>query len=304
MKNWVMFGFLGLIWGASFLLIKIGNAELGAFALVSGRLASAALAFGVTLFLMHKRLPRDRKTLLSLMIVGVMNTAVPFVLITWGEQSIDSGLAGVLNGTVPLFSFVIAHLALHDDKLSPGKLAGLLAGFCGVVLLALRSADPTHTNSLEGQLAVLAAAVSYAFSAVFIRRNLRHVEPIVTAGTTLIVGAISVVVVTLLTAQPLPMLSTLNLRTILAVLGLGLVNTFIAYILYFNLINNWGASRSTMVTYVMPPVSLVLGILFGNEHPDIILFIGATLIIGGVALANLRKAPAPPIRTVEAPAGR
>jgi len=289
MKNWLMFIGLSLIWGSSFLLIKIGVAELSPFALVSGRLGTAAVAFITTLLLLRKSIPRDAKTLISLAIVGIVNTAVPFVLITWGEQHIDSGLAGILDGTVPLFSVVFAHLALHDDKLSLGKLFGLIAGFAGVIILALPSADPTHANPIDGQIAVLVASIAYAFSAVFIRRNLQHVEPIVTAGSTLCVGAISVITVTLLTHQPLPVVGDLQPKTILAVLTLGLLNTFIAYILSFTLIQNWGASRATMVAYVLPVVALILGVIFNGERPDVSVLLGAVMIIGGVVFANLRR---------------
>ncbi len=284
-----MFIALSLIWGASFLLIKIGVAELNAFVLVSGRLGAAAVAFVITLTLLRKQLPRDPRTILSLIVVGIMNTAVPFVLITWGEQHIDSGLAGVLDGTVPLFSFVLAHIALRDDKLNLGKLIGLIAGFAGVVILALPAADPAHVNPLEGQVAVLVAAIAYAFSAVLIRRNLQHVDSIVTAGSTLCIGAITVIVVTLLTGQTLPVLSTLQPKTILAVVMLGLLNTYVAYILYFTLIQHWGASRTTTVTYVMPVVALFLGIVFNNERLSAGVVIGTLLIIGGVVFASLRK---------------
>jgi drug/metabolite transporter (DMT)-like permease len=289
-KNWVMFGVLGLIWGSSFLLIKIGGAELSALELVSGRLGIAAIAFTIMFLVTRKRIPSDTKTRLGLLLVGLTNTAFPFVLITWGEQTIDSGLAGVLNATVPLFSFVIAHFALVDDKISTKKIMGLIAGFVGVVILAMRTADPNHPNSLEGQLAVLAAAVFYAFSAVFIRRNLRHVDSIVTAGTTLTAGGITVILVTLLTVHPLTNPATLSTTAIFSVICLGLANTFVAYILYFTLIRNWGASRSTLVTYTMPPISLLLGVIFNNEHVDVMLIIGAALIIGGVAIVNIPKA--------------
>src|SRR5512142_234448 len=172
MSNWLMFGSLGLIWGSSFLLIKIGLQQLDALSLVSARIGIAAIAFVCALAVMRKRLPPDRRTRINLAITGIINTAIPFILITWGENTIDSGLASVLDATVPLFSIVIAHLALHDDKITMGKIMGLITGFAGVLLLALRHSDPAHVNSLTGQLAVLAAAVCYACGAVFIRRNL------------------------------------------------------------------------------------------------------------------------------------
>src|SRR5262249_51619690 len=152
--------------------------------------------------------------------------ALPFILITWGEKTIDSGLAGVLDATVPLFSFVMAHLAFSDDKLNRGKVMGLVVGFVGVVILALRGTDPTHENPLLGQLAVLVASCSYAYAAVILRRNLQHVDSFVIGGGSLVVGALAVVVVTLLTGQVLPSISALQPRTILAMLTLGIINTF------------------------------------------------------------------------------
>ncbi len=289
MKNWIMFGAVGLIWGSSFLLIKIGLQELTAFSLVAGRIGLAAIAFVIALMALRKPLPRDTKTLIIIAIVGMINTAIPFLLITSGEQTIDSGLASVLDATVPLFSIFIAHIALTDDKINVGKVLGLIAGFSGVILLALRQVDPNHPNPFAGQLAVLIASIFYAIGAVVIRRYLRHVDPIVTAGGSMFVGATVVVVVTLLFTRPLPNIPTLTLQTDLAILTLAIVNTFVAYILYFTLINNWGPSRATMVTYVIPPVGLVLGALANHEPLDLSIVIGAGLIIAGIAFANYRR---------------
>jgi len=305
MKNWLMFGACGLIWGSSFLLIKIGVQELTPLQLVTGRIGLTAIAFIITLAALRKRIPSDRKTLGLIALVGLLNTAVPFVLITWAEQHIDSGLAGVLNATVPLFSIVIAHLAIHDDKIYGGKLAGLLTGFVGIVLLASRSIDPNHPNPIEGQIAMLTAAACYAISAVIIRRGLRHVEPFVTAGASMVIGAVVVAVITLLFDRPLPDLGAIHHETILVVVVLAILNTFIANSMYFILINNWGASRSTMVTYLVPPISLALGALANKEPLDFRLIIGAALIIGGVALANFRRpSTTPPTNVTDPSAGQ
>src|SRR5712691_521999 len=153
----------------------------------------------------------------------------------------------------------MAHLALSDDKLNRVKLMGLAVGFLGVLVLALRGMDPTHENPLMGQLAVLIASFSYACSAIILRRNLQHVHSYVLGSGSFVVGAVTVLIVTLLTGQVLPSIGALQPKTILAILTLGIINTFIAYLLYFALIRNWGASRATMVTYMIPPVSLLLG---------------------------------------------
>jgi drug/metabolite transporter (DMT)-like permease len=304
MSNWLMFGALGLIWGASYLLIKIGVQELDALSLVSGRLGVTAIAFVIAFLVMGKRLPRDRKTWIVLVTAAMVNTTLPFLLITWSESSIDSGLASVLNSTTPLFSIVIAHALLADDKITVGKLLGLVTGFLGIILLAVRGIDPTHNNPLPGQLAVLIASVCYGFGAVFVRRNLRHIDPMVNAGATMMISAVCVIAVTLLAVHPLPNVAALQPRVQLTVLGLGLINTFIAYILYYRLIKNWGASRTTMVTYVIPTVGLLLGAVFEHEVIDLQLLAGGALIIGGVALVNLRRSP-PKVSPAETtPAGQ
>lgn len=291
MKNWLMFLALGAIWGSSFLLIKIGVQELDAFSLVTGRLGVAALAFVGLLAVLRKRIPLDGRTLFGIVLVGILNAALPFVLITWGETLIPSGLAGVLNGTTPLFGLVLAHLFIADDKINPYKLAGLIVGFIGIVILALRpdvSATPdAHNNSLVGQLAVLIAAASYAVAAVYTRRFMRHVEPVVMAGSSMVVGAVVVLLLTGFVVRP--QVAVLSPHTVVAVIVLGLLNSFVASNLYFLLLRDWGASRTTMVTYLPPAISLILGAIFASEILDGQLLVGAGLIALGVAVANLRQ---------------
>jgi drug/metabolite transporter (DMT)-like permease len=135
----------GVIWGSSFLLIKIGVAELTPLQLIMIRVGTAAIALTATLYLMGRRFPKDWPTIGKLVVVGLFNIAVPFFLITWGEQTIDSGLATVLNSTVPLFSLVIAHFALVDERITGLKVAGLASGFVGVIILTSRN-DGRHAG--------------------------------------------------------------------------------------------------------------------------------------------------------------
>jgi drug/metabolite transporter (DMT)-like permease len=286
MLNLTLFGLLGAIWGSSFLLIKIGVRELDAFSLVAGRMSIAAIAFGILLLASRQAVARKAGDLLKLALVGALNSALPFVLIAWSEKSLDSSLAGVLNATTPLFSLIIAHFALTDDRITTNKLFGLIVGFFGVIVLALRSADPTHDNPLLAQLAVLGAGFCYASAAVFVRRYLRGITPLVVASSSSIFGALFIVPITLLVVNPLPVLSALSADVALSVIVLGLVNTFLAYLIYYHILGVWGASRATMVTYIVPPISLFVGVIFGNERLDLLLLIGAALIISGVLFAN------------------
>ena len=304
MKNWGMFGLLGLIWGSSFLLIKIGVDELGPLPLVAVRIGLAALFMGAFLWLTRRRLPQTRTERAALLFVGVMNTAVPFTLITWGEQDIDSGLATVLNATVPLFTLVFAHAALADERITPQKLAGLLVGFAGVAILASRDTASASPNPVSGQAAVLAASACYGLSVVVIRRYLRRVEPMTTAGVSLIVGGIVIIAVTLANGD-LPDPGALSTDAILAVVTLGLLNTVVAYFLFYHLIDAWGATRTTLVTYVMPPVGVTLGALFLDEVVDWKIVVGAALILGAIVLVNWRgrKRPALPMPAASDPSG-
>jgi len=300
-KYWVLFIVLAMIWGSSFLLIKTGLAPEGTIPAVAGRFDPVSLAatrltvaavFYMTFVLITRarKIPRDAGTWVKLFITGLFNNVVPFILISWSEQYIDSGLASVLNATVPLFSLVMAHLALKDDKITLGKIFGIIAGFAGVAVLATRS-TPTHPNPIEGQLAVVAASLSYAFAAVYMRRVLRGLDPYVTGASSITMASLIMLVIVFVGVRPLPNFGTMQPDALAAVIGLGIVNTFIAYLLYFTIMPVWGVSRTTMVTYVSPILAIILGAVFASEIIDAKLLVGAGLIIGGVVLANFWKAP-------------
>jgi len=288
MALWVGFGVLGLIWGSSFLLIKIGVGVFTPLQLVALRVGLAAAAMLITLRLTKQALPADRRSRLGQIGVGLVNTAIPFFLITWGEQSIPSGLAPVRNATPPLFSLVIAHFALADERITPLKVLGRVSGFAGIVVLASRSLGVEGLGgSLSGLLAVLAASGCYAAETVFVRRTLRHLKPMVVACGALLT-ATGVMVPAALLVDGLPAAAGLTAGPVVAILILGLLNTYVAYLIYYWLLDRWGATRTTLVTYLMPPVGLALGAIFLSEVVDARLILGALLIVAGVALVNLR----------------
>ena len=302
MKYWLMFWSLGAIWGSSFLLIKIAVEELGPLPLVSVRIGLAALIMGAYLWWSGRKFPRTRREILALVYIGVMNTAVPFTLITWGEQDIDSGLATVLNSTMPLFVLVLAHFMLADERMTVQKIIGLVVGFVGIVLLASRDTESSNPNPLAGQVAILGATMSYASCAIVIRRYLRRVDPFVTAGGSLMIGGVVIVVITLLTVNPLPDVGKLSTDTIVSILTLAVINTVIAYFLFYSLYDAWGATRTSLVTYAMPPIGVTLGAIFLDETVDWKIVVGAGLILVGIVAVNWRKRqmPAPVARpTIE-----
>ena len=288
MALWIGFWALGLIWGSSFLLIKIGVQDFTPLQLIAIRIGLAAIAMLLSLRLTGQHFPKDRHSRLGIVIVGLFNTAIPFFLITWGEQSIPSGVATVLNATVPLFSLIIAHFALSDEKITGFKVLGLASGFIGIVILASRNlGEEGLGGSFAGQLAVLVAALCYAGATVYMRRNLRHLKPMVVSGGALLTASVATLSAALL-IDGAPVLGDISAQSGVAVLVLGLLNTYVAYLIFYWIIDRWGATRATLVTYVMPPVGLTLGAIFLGEVVDVRLVVGAVLIVAGVALVNLR----------------
>jgi len=288
LKEWVAFILLGLIWGSSFLWIKIGvdgAASITPFVLVTLRVSFGLLGLLVVMYLQRQHFPRDRATILKFVFMGVFNTVVPFLLITWGETRIDSGLASILNAATPLFVIVIAHFWLHDEKITLPRLAGLITGFVGVVVLVLQNLQPNSgQNDILGELAVLLATVSYAVALIFSRRYLRGAKPVVQSTMILVVATGLMWVVTPVVDQPLVLPSTP--LTWIAVIWLGLLGLCVAYLLFFYLNNAVGPTRASLVTYVFPVVGMVLGLIFLNEPLTWNMILGAALVVGGIVVVN------------------
>ena len=294
LKEWSAFGLLGLIWGSSFLWIKVAVQEIGPFTLVAFRLLFALLGLLIIAARQKQPLPRDRKVLLGFLFMGVFNTALPFTLISWGETRIDSALASILNGTVPLFTIVIAHFLLHDEKISLPRVAGLLIGFAGVVVLVSRDLGLSAlSGNVWGQVAVLVASSSYALAATFSRKHLRGQPPLTQATMVVLIADALLWPAALAVERPwhFPALPV----TWLALAWLGLLGSCLAYLLYFYLINTWGATRASLVAYVFPAIGLVLGIVFLGETADWRLMLGSLLVVAGIVMVNLktRFRPAP-----------
>ncbi len=195
-RAWIGFWILAFVWGSSFLFIRIGVEQLSTFQVVFVRTGIAAVGLTLVAYLRGKRVPTDWQSIRDLLIVGIVNTVIPFALITWGEKTIESGLAAVLQGTAALFTMVVAHFTFRDERIIARKVVGLGVGFLGVVVLASRSAagevvadDPTL--HLLGQLAVVLASLSYALGGSYSRKAIQNrLDPIVAAAGAMTVTAI------------------------------------------------------------------------------------------------------------------
>ncbi|MFZ5432596.1 MAG: DMT family transporter [Calditrichota bacterium] len=288
-KQWGAFIFLGVLaWGTSFLWIKIALEEIGPFTLVTYRVGFGCAASWLLVWLLKIPLKHTRPQFWIMLAMGLVNTALPFTLISWAETRIDSGLAGVLNGSMPLFTMLIAHWTLPDDRITTAKLTGLMAGFAGLVILLSRDVSLEGlSHGIWGQLAMLGAAIAYAASTVVIRAHLRNLHPLHVAAVSLTFAVIIMSATAAVVEAPftIPRLGI----TWLACAWMGILGVGLAYLAYFHLIRTWGATRTSLVTYAFSITAVTLGVLFLGERPSWRVFVGGALIIGGIALVNARK---------------
>ncbi|MGH2492158.1 MAG: DMT family transporter [Candidatus Limnocylindria bacterium] len=282
--DWLIFLALGFMWGSSSLFIKIAVDDFGTFTLVALRLAVGAALLWTVLRIARQRLPREPRIYGHLLVMALVNIALPFLLITWAERSVESALAAVLTSLVPLFVVVLAPLFIHDEPLRLNGIVGLAVGFIGVVVLTSR--ELSGAGDLVSDLALVGSSVSYAAGAVYSRRNVRGLHPMVPAVFQVTFAMLITGVVALLIEQPWN--ARPDLGAVFAILWLGLLGSGFAYLAFFRLLDRWGATRTTLVAYVLPIVGIVLGFLVLQEPIDARMILGTALIIGGVALVNSR----------------
>ena len=287
---WLIFGLLGLIWGSSYLFIKIGVESLGPFTLVSLRVLFAAAFLTLVVLATRQPLPREWRVLRHLLVLGLLSIFFPFSLITFGEIHVSSGAAAVLNATVPLFTILIAAVMLRDDPITMNRVIGLVIGFVGVGLLVAPSLGGPEAGddlSLAGQIAITLSSVSYALGAVYARRFVQGLPPVVIALGMVTVGFLVSAPLAFLLERPFS--SGIRPEALFGVAWLGILGSGVALLIFYRLIANWGPTRTHLVNYLIPPIGVALGVLVLGESLDPSLLLGTALIIGGVSLVNARQ---------------
>ena len=280
--DWGLLVLLSLLWGGSFLCVGIAVQELPVLTIIALRVSLAALVlWGIALFCDHQ-LPRGRKTWQAFLALGLLNNVIPFGLIVFGQQTIGAGLAAILNATTPLWTVLIAALFLADERFSKQKLFGVLLGLVGVIVMVGPDSLAGISRNLGAQLAVLGATLSYAFASVFGRRfAAAKISPLHTALGQ--VTASSFILVPLALMIDTPWASALpSQATIFAILGLAVLSTAGGYLLFFNILERAGATNVSLVTLLIPPSAIAMGMLFLEETLQGIHFIGLALIILGL----------------------
>ena len=291
---WGMLVTLSIVWGGTFFFQEIAVQELPVFTIVSIRVLIAALLLWAVTALTGNKLPSDAKIWAALFLLALVNNVVPFTLIVWGQQEISSGLAAILNATVPLFTVLIAHFVTTDEKLTRAKFAGVIIGLVGVVVIIGEDALEGIGLAVLAQLAVLVASLAYTFGGLYGRKiQAMGLTPLGISSGQLMASSVILVPVALLVDEPWT-LSLPGTEIIIAVIALASVSTAFAYILFFRILATAGATNLMLVTFLIPVSALALGILILGEVLETRHMIGLLCIGAGLAAIDgrlLRKLP-------------
>ena len=289
-KDRILFWLVGLIWGTSFLWIKVAVDDVSPIILVAFRTLFGTLGLGLIVALnkqAHVSWNIIKKRLFDFFIMGVFNIAIPWLLISWAEQFTDSGTAAVLNGAMPLFTIFLSPIFIQDDHVTLLKFGGVLIGFIGVVTLMSPSIQGKWSNDLLGQAAILLATISYASMTVFARKKLHGLPAQMQAFLQLLNGTFIIWLIALFTEKPI-IFPSMPI-TWFALIWLGLLGSCIAFAIYFSLLHKIGPSRVSTVTYIPPLVGMVLGVIFLREQFYWQSLLGALLILSGITIVNLKR---------------
>jgi drug/metabolite transporter (DMT)-like permease len=278
---------LAAIWGTSFLFIKVGVRELHPLWLTFGRVAAGLLTLLVVLAATRDRLPRDLRLWGHLSVVALLGVTVPFTLFGYGEQRVSSVLAGIWNAATPLVALPLAVLVFRTERMTTRRAAGLAVGFAGV-LVVLGVWQGVGGAQLTGQLLCFGAAMCYAVAIPYQKRFIagRPGSGVSMAATQLLIALAQLAVAAPLLAGAPPAPGSLSTEVLLAVLALGALGTGLAFVLNFHVIRVAGASTSTSVTYLMPVVATLVGVLILREHLHWYQPVGAAVVLAGVAVSQ------------------
>ena len=286
--EWALLIGLSIIWGASYLFMKMAVASVPVFTIVFLRVVLGALALAFVIFMIRVPFPKGFFLWRSFLGMGVVNNVIPMSLIVYGTSKIDAGLASIINAMTPLFAIVIAHFTTSDERFTVNRLIGVALGVCGVIILIGPSFLFNTEIDLWGELACLAATISYATASIFGRRFARmKLQPVQiafgqTASASLVLLPISWIIdKPWTTAMPTP-------SAIVSIVALGILCTAIGYLMYFRILNNSGAVAVALVTLLIPPSALVLGIFILGETLSFTDLIGMGLIGIGLVIVNFR----------------
>ena len=287
-NDWLGLLALGIMWGTSYVWIKLAVETLSTFTLIAARLGIGLALLAAVAYARHIQVPRDPRIYWHLLVMAFINIVIPFTLITTAEQQVDSNIAAIINGAVPLFVVVIAAFTLYDEPLTVNRVAGISVGYLGVIVLVSRGLfGGTATGTLSGELMLVGSTLAYAVGAVYSRAKMRGVPPLVPALFQVAFAFVIVSVIALVREKPFEQDWTST--AVIAIAWLGIFGSGMAYILNFRLLSRIGAGGTSILAYLLPIVGIVSGFLLRSEPVDATLVIGTALILGGIGLTASKR---------------
>ncbi len=275
---------LATLWGASYTLIKIGVATIPPITFIAARTLIAGGILFAVLRLRGLKLPGDGATWKRFMFQACLNSVIPFTMIAWAEQSVDAGLATILNSTSPIFTFLLTVFLTQHEPATARKLFGVVAGIIGICLIVGVEALNGLGRDLWAQLAIVLATVSYAFAAIF-GRGFKGFDPMMPAAGSLICGAAILLPLSLLIDRPWTMAPSVD--SMWALLGLSVFSTALAFVIYFRLLHSLGSVGTTSQAYLRVPIGVGIAILFLGETLTSTMLAGLLCVIVGVAAMTI-----------------
>jgi drug/metabolite transporter (DMT)-like permease len=287
-KEWLMLITLSVLWGGSFFFVELAVSELPTLTIVLLRVALATIALWLFILISRICVPKSLAVWSSFLIMGLLNNVLPFSLIVWGQTYIASGLASILNATTPLFTVLVASSLLQDEKITKNKLIGVLLGFLGVVIMIGPSVLGGIGVNVVAQLAVLGAALSYAFAGVYGRRfKTQNINPVVTAAGQVSASALFLAPIVMIVDNPIDLVMPSS-QAIMAIVALAVFSTAVAYVLYFKILASAGATNLLLVTFLIPVSAILLGTVVLGETLHIVHMVGMGIITAGLVAIDGR----------------
>ena len=281
--EWLLLMTLSVLWGGSFFFNELAIEGFDPFSATMWRVGIAGIALWVYLKLRGLSLPSTMSDWRAFLIMGALNNLIPFTLIVWGQTEIDSNLASIFNAATPLFTVLLAHFLTADERLNWHKGLGVVIGIAGVAVVI--GPDAWLDGPMLGQLAVVAATISYAFAGIFGKR-MTHYHPVQSAAGMLLGATIMSIPIAFLFGQPLS--SSFNVVSLSGIVGLGTISTALAYILYFRILTSSGATNLLLVTLLIPVSAGLMGVWFLGETLTVDALWGMGLIALGVVAVDGR----------------
>ena len=275
---------LATLWGASYTLIKVGVESISPVTFIAVRTLVAGLILAAALRLRGLKLPTDRQTWKLFTVQACLNSAVPFTLIAWAEQTTDAGLATILSSTTPIFAFLLTALITRHESVSAAKLFGVAAGIVGICLIVGMEALAGSGENLWAQLAIVTATICYAAAAIF-GKNFKGLDPMMPAAGSLIAGAAILIPVSLVVDRPWTL--TPSTDSMLALLALAVFSTALAFVIYFRLVQTLGSVGTTAQAYLRVPIGVGIGVVFLGETLASTAWLGLACVVAGVIAMTL-----------------